>query len=109
MVKCGVYFAVRTEFLNIIWPSFGFKGLEITSGAQTYYKSVWRIRINPRHGNVTRRKYSKLNCRLQRLVTLKTAENELRGELTEALQNRLHFTAYLGTTVGEEPKRVKKQ
>jgi hypothetical protein len=27
MVKCGVYFAVRTEFLNIIWTSFGFKGL----------------------------------------------------------------------------------
>jgi hypothetical protein len=27
MVKCGVFFAVRTEFLNIIWTSFGFKGL----------------------------------------------------------------------------------
>jgi hypothetical protein len=27
MVKCGVFFAVRTEFLNIIYTSFGFKGL----------------------------------------------------------------------------------
>jgi hypothetical protein len=27
MVKCGVFFAVRTEFLNIILTSFGFKGL----------------------------------------------------------------------------------
>jgi hypothetical protein len=26
MVKCGVLFEVRTEFLNIIWTSFGFKG-----------------------------------------------------------------------------------
>jgi hypothetical protein len=23
MVKCGVFFAVRTEFLNVIWMSFG--------------------------------------------------------------------------------------
>jgi hypothetical protein len=27
MVKCGVLFEVRTEFLNIIYASFGFKGL----------------------------------------------------------------------------------
>jgi hypothetical protein len=27
MVKCGVPFEVRTEFLNIISTSFGFKGL----------------------------------------------------------------------------------
>jgi hypothetical protein len=28
MVKCGVFFAVRTEFLNIIHTSFGFKELK---------------------------------------------------------------------------------
>jgi hypothetical protein len=28
MVKCCVFFAVRTEFLNIIYKSFGFKGLK---------------------------------------------------------------------------------
>jgi hypothetical protein len=28
MVKCGVYFAVRTEFSNIINTRFGFKGLK---------------------------------------------------------------------------------
>jgi hypothetical protein len=28
MVKCGVFFAVRTEFLNIICTLFGFKGLK---------------------------------------------------------------------------------
>jgi hypothetical protein len=27
MAKFGVLFEVRTEFLNIIWTSFGFKGL----------------------------------------------------------------------------------
>jgi hypothetical protein len=27
MVKCGVLFEVRTEFLNNIWTSFVFKGL----------------------------------------------------------------------------------
>jgi hypothetical protein len=27
MVKCGVFFAVRTEFFNIIYTRFGFKGL----------------------------------------------------------------------------------
>jgi hypothetical protein len=27
MVKCGVLFEVRSEFLYIIWTSFGFKGL----------------------------------------------------------------------------------
>jgi hypothetical protein len=27
MVKCSVFFAVRTELLNIIYTSFGFKGL----------------------------------------------------------------------------------
>jgi hypothetical protein len=32
MVKCGVFFAVRTEFLNMIYTSFGFSGLSL----QTY-------------------------------------------------------------------------
>jgi hypothetical protein len=27
MLKCGVLFEVRTEFLNIIYTSFGFKGI----------------------------------------------------------------------------------
>jgi len=27
MVKCGVFFEVRTALLNIIYPSFGFKRL----------------------------------------------------------------------------------
>jgi hypothetical protein len=29
MAKCGVLFEVRTEFLNTIYMSFGFKGLKI--------------------------------------------------------------------------------
>jgi hypothetical protein len=32
MVKCCVFFAVRTEFLNIIYTSFGFKGLISNEG-----------------------------------------------------------------------------
>jgi hypothetical protein len=31
MVKCGVLFEVRTEFLNNIQTSFGFKGLKYLS------------------------------------------------------------------------------
>jgi hypothetical protein len=27
MARCGVLFEVRTEFLNIVYTSFGFKGL----------------------------------------------------------------------------------
>jgi hypothetical protein len=30
MVKCGVLFEVRSEFLNIIYKSFGFRGLKTT-------------------------------------------------------------------------------
>jgi hypothetical protein len=29
MVKCGAFFAVRTEFLNIIYLSFRFNGLGV--------------------------------------------------------------------------------
>jgi hypothetical protein len=36
MVKCGVFFAVRTEFLNIIYTCYGFKGLNIV---QFYYEN----------------------------------------------------------------------
>jgi hypothetical protein len=32
MVKCVVLFEVRTEFLNNIWTSFGFKGLKVGDG-----------------------------------------------------------------------------
>jgi hypothetical protein len=32
MVKCGVLFEVQTGFLNIIWTSFGFKGLKVSDG-----------------------------------------------------------------------------
>jgi hypothetical protein len=34
MVKCGVFFAVRTELLNIFYTRFGFKGLR----AVTYFE-----------------------------------------------------------------------
>jgi hypothetical protein len=36
MVKCGVLFEVRTEFLNIIQTSFGFRGRVIT----THYRRI---------------------------------------------------------------------
>jgi hypothetical protein len=32
MVKCGVLFEVRTEFLNSIYRSFDFKGLKVGDG-----------------------------------------------------------------------------
>jgi hypothetical protein len=34
MVKCGVFFVVRTEFLNIIQTSFSFKGLMVIIGRE---------------------------------------------------------------------------
>jgi hypothetical protein len=38
MVKCGVFFAVRTEFLNIIYMSFGFKGLNSTENRAIFVR-----------------------------------------------------------------------
>jgi hypothetical protein len=49
MVKCGVLFEVRTEFLNNIWTSFGFKGLVSTVYSyscckkKTKWKDVLRL------------------------------------------------------------------
>jgi hypothetical protein len=40
MVKCGVLFEVRTEFLNIIWTSFVFKGLNLNSVNQLIFVMV---------------------------------------------------------------------
>jgi hypothetical protein len=37
MVKCGVLFEVRTEFLNIIYTSFGCKGLMAIKIRSTTY------------------------------------------------------------------------
>jgi hypothetical protein len=35
MVKCGVLFEVRAEFLNIIYMSFDFKELMVVTNEQT--------------------------------------------------------------------------
>jgi hypothetical protein len=44
MVKSCVFFAVRTEFLNIIYTSFGFKGLiDSTSVFCSQYIYVFRM------------------------------------------------------------------
>jgi hypothetical protein len=40
MVKCGVLFEVRTEFLNNIQTSFGFKGLNLNSVNQLIFVMV---------------------------------------------------------------------
>jgi hypothetical protein len=40
MVKCGVLFEVRTGFLNIIYTSFGFKGLNLNSVNQLIFVMV---------------------------------------------------------------------
>jgi hypothetical protein len=46
MVKCGVFFAVRTEFLNIIQTSFGFKGSAFVEGNCENLKSHHRLTVN---------------------------------------------------------------
>jgi hypothetical protein len=38
MMKCGVLLEVRTEFLNIIWTTFGVKGLNCL-----YYSTLYFI------------------------------------------------------------------
>jgi hypothetical protein len=40
MVKYGVLFEVRTEFLNIIWTNLGFKGLNLNSVNQLIFVMV---------------------------------------------------------------------
>jgi hypothetical protein len=40
MVKCGVLSEVRTEFLNNIYTSFGFKGLNLNSVNQLIFVMV---------------------------------------------------------------------
>jgi hypothetical protein len=43
MVKCCVFFAVRTEFLNIIQTSFGFKGLKYLLMVESQSNSIGLI------------------------------------------------------------------
>jgi hypothetical protein len=46
MVMCGVPFEVRTEILNIMWKSLGFKGLiECTSeGCAAHVKIAGKLK-----------------------------------------------------------------
>jgi hypothetical protein len=41
MVKCGVLFEVRTEFLNITLTSDGLKGLRTLQGSQFIKERSW--------------------------------------------------------------------
>jgi len=43
MVKCGVLFEEQTEFLNIIYTNFGFKGLSYHYESVTYYGVKWIV------------------------------------------------------------------
>jgi hypothetical protein len=49
MVKRGVLFEVRTGFLNIIWTSFGFKGLGMLNHAarhaDEHFEKCMRITV----------------------------------------------------------------
>jgi hypothetical protein len=49
MVKCGVLFEVRTEFLNNIYTSFGFKELKVKAELITVYVLVG---ITDRHSEL---------------------------------------------------------
>jgi hypothetical protein len=51
MVKCCVFFAVWTKFLNIIWTSFGFKGLSWRKPQQIFQAS----RCAGQHSNLLNR------------------------------------------------------
>jgi hypothetical protein len=57
MVNCGVFFAVRTEFLNIIQTSFGFKGLKnINIEMMTNRGKYWECRKEYEKLSETKRK-----------------------------------------------------
>jgi hypothetical protein len=43
MVKCSVLFEVRTEFLNIIYMSFGFKGLSTVHYNQLQRENLSKV------------------------------------------------------------------
>jgi hypothetical protein len=44
MVKSSVFFAVRTEFLNIILTSFGFKGVKRFNVLLQFHSTVQRTK-----------------------------------------------------------------
>jgi hypothetical protein len=46
VVKCGVLFEVRTEFLNVMCTSFGFKGLKLSV---TWVKGLPNTAITNQH------------------------------------------------------------
>jgi hypothetical protein len=47
MVKCGVLFEVRTEFLNVISTGFGFKGISVFYSQNVSHMVVWTEYIIP--------------------------------------------------------------
>jgi hypothetical protein len=50
MMKCGVLFEVRINFINIIWTRFGFKGLSVlrvTESKNQDKNSPTTFSINP--------------------------------------------------------------
>jgi hypothetical protein len=49
MVKFSILFEVRTDFLNIIYRSFGFKGLKSLRVVITFMKSA--VKNTPSHPN----------------------------------------------------------
>jgi hypothetical protein len=52
MVKCGVLFEVRAEFLNITYTNFGFKGLSLVGLVSVGLLLVYYFKV--RLGGVTR-------------------------------------------------------
>jgi hypothetical protein len=61
MVKCGVFFAVRTEFLNVIYTSFGFIvstcinqkikiSLSLSFGFTIYHPNVFTLIVSVSEG-----------------------------------------------------------
>jgi hypothetical protein len=58
MVRCGASFAVRTEFLNIIETSFGFKGLKLVLCYVTVFEEVEEVPVRFHGTALTYKTYS---------------------------------------------------
>jgi hypothetical protein len=51
MVKCCVFFEVRTGFLNIIYMSLDFKGFKTIRGSLIYYIRIFQGSVNRKHSH----------------------------------------------------------
>jgi hypothetical protein len=74
MAKCGVLFEVRTKFLNVIYTSFGFKGLRddwLLGYLTMSYRGICGLVLRAKYIEFKRGKY-RFSCTLSTCLTYTT-------------------------------------